>query len=183
MIAMLSACADGTRTPDSCDYKELVSVPTETIKMYKIIIHKDVPSNRVGLILDAAYEWVVATSGAVTFETTYSNFDISATPLDGEILVYEGPQTDGSSIGLDWSWKGQDNGHPTKSRIWILKDLEPRLYYLTAMHEFGHAIGLPHVDNSKGPAIMIPTCTDVGDHPTCVDRNNACALWGCDPGC
>lgn len=175
-----------THSPEECDYVKVPAPkPIDTVKSYKIIIHKGVPADRVGLILDAADEWVLASSGAVVFEMTYGDFDFKALPADGEMRIYTEPKADKSSktIGLATTWGQDDKDHPVKSRIWLQDDLDRRTYFLTAMHEVGHAIGLSHFELKPPDSIMYPYITDVGDHPTCVDRQKLCQLWGCEPGC
>jgi hypothetical protein len=44
--------------------------------------------------------------------------------------------------------------------IWIVGDLEPELFELVALHEFGHARGLAHVD---GVGVMSPGVSGVYD--------------------
>lgn len=186
IFACLATASCITSPEDDCDLvRHVAPIPRDTVKSYKIIIHEKVPADRVGLILDAADEWVIASSGAIVFEVTYGDFDYAAPPEIGEMRVYTEPKADKTSrtIGLCTSWGPDPQGHPIKSRIWLQDDLTPRTYFLTAMHEVGHGVGLPHHMEEQPPSIMFPIITDVGDHPTCVDRQRLCQLWGCDPGC
>ena len=181
-VPVASACAS---SPEDCDHVEIVTPPVDTVRSYKIVIHKDVPADRVGLILDATDEWVIASSGKVVFEVTYADFPYKETPKAGEMRIYTEAKADKSSntIGLATSWGKDEHGRPAKSRIWIQSDLDPRTYFLTTMHEVGHGLGLPHYELKDRPAIMFPFITDVGDHPTCADKQKLCQLWECAPGC
>ncbi len=188
-LLSLASCASGE--PDRCSVVEYKpsTPPASTVKSYKIVVHKDVPAERVGLILDAAFEWVTASSGAVVFEVTYADFDFTGAdrpaPPAGTMWIYTEPKADKSSstVGVCWSWSKDKNGRPSKSEIWIQDDLSPRVYYLTALHEIGHGLGLDHQENKDIPSIMYPWITDVGDHPTCDDKKKLCQIWGCAPGC
>jgi len=188
LIALFVSCVDGER--DKCDVVMTDrNVPIDSVKLYKIVVSKDVPTDRVGLILDAAFEWVTASSGAVAFEVTYDDFqykgDNRPIPPLGEIWIYTETNVDktSSTVGVCWTWNADSSGRPGRSRIWIQDDLAPRMYYLTAMHEIGHALGLAHYASKDTPTIMYPYITDVGDHPTCLDRKRLCDIWGCAPGC
>lgn len=188
IVLALVACADGE--PDQCVIETFQSTPpASTVRSYKILLNKDVPSNRVGLILEAAFEWVTASSGAVVFEVVYADFPYEQEnlpiPPDGEMWIYTAPNPDKDSktIGFCRWWVASDSRRPVKSRIWIQDNLAPRLYYLTALHEIGHGLGLTHQEDKNVSSIMYPFITDVGDHPTCDDRKRLCALWECEPGC
>ncbi len=179
---LLAAC--GSEDDDDCDLKTTPSViPTETVRVYKMIIHADVPGSKVGPIVDAASEWTTVTDGKFVFEVKYADFDTAKYPDQGEMRVYLGPKKDPKSniIGTATWWGTDANGRPNRSIIWIQDDLSDRTHYLTAMHEVGHAIGLGH--SVSQTSIMFPTITDVGDHPPCIDRQSICKIWECDPGC
>lgn len=182
-IVGFTSCADGD--PDCDLINHTSTIPVNTVKSYKIVIHKDVSSERVGLILNAAFEWVTVSSGAVVFEVVYEDFDMRAEPRKGEMRVYTESKVDKTSktIGVCNTWGKDDHGRPARSRIWIQDDLTPQTYYLTAMHEIGHGLGLSHQEDQAIPSIMYPLITDVGDHPTCDDRKRLCVLWECEPGC
>ncbi len=190
IVLALGACADGD-PDDACENVaiQLPTPPASTIRSYKILVNKDIPSNRIGLILDAASEWVTVSSGAVVFEVTYADFphdrEHLPVPPEGEMWIYTDPNPDKDSktIGYCSWWTTKGSMLPVKSRIWIQDNLAPRIYYLTALHEIGHGLGLTHQENKSIPAIMYPFITDNGDHPTCDDRQRLCALWGCVPGC
>jgi hypothetical protein len=186
ILVALTSCADGD--PD-CDHRYVDDYPSSAVKAYTIVLHKDIPSDRVDLIVDAAFEWVTASQGAVVFNVTYGEFGYiggeKPSPPSGDMQIYTEPNhTPGSNtIGVCWSWGKDPTGKPNRSRVWIQSDLAPRTYYLTAMHEIGHGLGLKHHEEKDPPSIMYPFITDVGDHPTCYDRQQLCAIWGCAPGC
>lgn len=185
-LCFLVACASGENTVvnDSCIIEQhSTPVPSETVQVYRMIIKSDVLGSKIGPIVDAAFEWTTVTNGKFVFEVEYADFNINTVPNHGEMRVYLGPNSDPTSnvIGTATWWDVDEHGRPTKSQIWIQDNLDPRLHYLTAMHEVGHALGLPHSDSNQ--SIMYPNITDVGDHPPCVDRQSICKLWGCDPGC
>jgi hypothetical protein len=186
---VLMSCASGD--PDRCEIvtEKVPSPPVSTIKSYQVVIHKDVPTEQVGPIFDAALEWVSASRGAIAIEVSYAEFEYKLesrpNPPVGQIWVYTQEKADKTSntIGFCWSWGDDVKGRPVRARIWLQNDLSPRTFYLTALHEFGHAFGLPHHEPKTPPSIMFPFITDVGDHPTCVDHKALCERWECDPGC
>ena len=183
-LTVVLSCADNP-FDDDCEVTPPPpsTIPADTVKVYKIIIHSDVPGSKVGPILDAAAEWTTATDGAFAFEATYGDFDPAESPKMGEMRVYLAPKTDPNSgiIGTAHWWSADAEGRPGRSRIWIQDNLDDRTHYLVAVHEIGHALGLDHSTSTS--SIMYPSITDVGDHIPCIDRKEVCKIWGCTPGC
>lgn len=151
----------------------------------RLVIHRSVAPERVGPIIAAAAEWSRASSGAFVFSVSYLDFPLDARPPAGEVWVYTEPKADKSSltVGVCMTWAYDPKGRPQEAKVWIEEGLDPRLHYLVALHELGHALGLTHVEQARPPSIMFPYITDVGDSPTCVDRKRLCEAWGCEPGC
>ncbi len=181
---MLVACSASDVDDDNCDINHIPSpVPNQTVRVYKVMIHKNIPAEKIGAILDAASEWVTVTDGKFAFESVFADFNPTQQPNNGEIRVYIGPQLDPKSnvIGLAWTWSEDSKSRPFQSRIWIEDDLSDRIHYLTALHEFGHALGLDHSDSKS--SIMYPTITDIGEHLQCLDQKSICSLWECDSDC
>lgn len=182
-VLLIVACSTGD--DDSCDViVHHGPIPKQTVKAYKLIVHSDTPSHKVGPILDAAAEWATATQGAFLYEASYGLFDTAAEPDHGEIRVYIGPDTDPESrvIGVCAWWGTDEPGRPYRSVIWIQDDLGDRAHYLVALHEIGHALGVAHSTSTS--SIMFPTLTDTGDHVPCQDVVSVCKIWGCPaPAC
>lgn len=149
---------------------------------YVLIVRSDVPREKVGPILDAAAEWVAACDGAFVIGAGFADFDPTQRPTDGQVRLFLGPNASGgSAIGVT-SWWADPSGRPTSAVVWIQDDLDRRTHYLVALHELGHAVGVPHSTGPE-PSVMTPVVTDAGDHPTCRDRRELCAIWACDPRC
>lgn len=161
------------------------SPPVGSVEKYHVVIHSSVPIDKVGGILDAMSEWVEITQGKVIYDVTYATFNVEDAPNMHYINVYVSPKTDPKSnaIGLAWSWGPDSEGRPTASRIWIDSSLDEKTHFLTALHEFGHSLGLDHSDEDKQASIMISYITDVGSSPTCYDRKDVCKIWGCSTEC
>src|SRR5574338_151230 len=107
-ITLASACSSPFEEQNCDTTRHIVPVPSETLKKYQIVIHKDVPGSKVGPIMDAAAEWSTVTGGAFVFEVTYADFDTKQNPELGEMRVYLGPKEDPNSriIGTATWWGG-----------------------------------------------------------------------------
>ncbi len=181
LILICIACS--AAEPDACQFTTN-TIPVGSINKYTIVIHDTVPATKVTGIIDAAAEWMVTTSGRVTYQVTYAHFDPNKRPPLGEVWVYLGPpDPSGKYIGMCSWWFVDLKGHPGSSLIWIDSSLNEHMNFLVSLHEFGHSIGLPHSDEAGKPSIMIHYITDVGNKTTCYDRQAACKLWDCDPTC
>lgn len=171
------------KDPEDCRL-DTDPTPVGSVEKYTVVIHDTVPANKVAGIVDAAAEWINTTKGHVTYEIVYSHFDIKAQPPIGEVWVYLGPpDPEGKYIGMAIWWNTDVKGHPGRSRIWIDSTLSDHVNFLVALHELGHALGLPHSNEAKQPSIMISYIIDVGTKPTCYDHQSVCKLWGCDQSC
>jgi hypothetical protein len=70
------------------------------------------------------------------------------------------------------------NGETVTIQLWP-DELEPQIQYRTALHEFGHALGIPEHSTVQG-TVMYPMMQQAADCLTTVDVQLFCRDTGCD---
>jgi hypothetical protein len=125
-VLLCGSVACVTDSGDDCDNTPNRStVPSETVKVYKVMINSKVPGPKVGPILDAAAEWATALDGAFVFEVVYADFDTNDQPNNGEMRVYLGPKDPNTTIiGTARTW-GRTSlaGRRARSSGWLTRCL------------------------------------------------------------
>ena len=138
--------------------------PVDRIELPAHLDTNSLDADREAAVLSAAAEWLKATGGAVDL----LGADGEAVP----VTVADLSRWDGAGVSIDGMTEKRVGG------VAIMLDVAVATENVreVAMHEIGHALGLPH-----GPGLMAPLL----GRPACVDAESlrlVCEVYACGPG-
>ena len=138
--------------------------PVERIELPAHLDTSSLDAEREAAVLSAAAEWLEATGGAVDL----MGADGDAVPVTIADLSSLAP----AGMGVDGMTEKRADGVIIELDVALALDSIREV----AMHEIGHALGLPH-----GPGLMAPLL----GRPACVDAESlrlVCEVYACGPG-
>lgn len=152
---------------------------------FRIQLSSNLETWQMEMIIQASNAWALASNHTIQFTYEVSDFDPNSYVPDWAtfsvgIVDDLGWQKDRRVLGhTDW-WIVNHKAFPDKATIKLL-NMSHRKFYLTALHEIGHALGLPHSEDQN--SIMQSVITDVGTEVTCVDQVTLCKTHMCIAPC
>lgn len=155
-------------------------------RQYNVYIDSSFTEKQRDAIVLASMEWESATLQTVTFvytiikDNSQALIVITPSTKDGLRILFPQEFKDEESHGLYLIGMTAHRG--SDSQIYIATDINERDLFQTALHEFGHAVGLPHdeVVEHKMKTTMTPNTHTSTTHLTCLDMQAFCKQWGCN---
>lgn len=152
---------------------------------YDVWIDPNFSSEQYRIIVQSFNEWEKETNKTVKF------YRVDHAPLMGRPLItiwrsshkeiysrksVMKDNSPGTTIGLTM-YHGYD------SDVLLDYDMGQHLFHGVVLHEIGHCLDLPHVEDAKydGETIMRPITNQFSSYLTCLDITNFCKLWKCSP--
>lgn len=143
---------------------------------YNVCIKSGFSDEQRQSIVLAYTEWARATSGTVSFTKTNS-------PDYSQSVVIIKPVTQADLLKVYHKVLiGRNNYRGSDNFMYIAVDQSKAEFHQTALHEFGHVLGLDHDEevSHHGKTVMTPSTNDASPALTCLDIQAFCTVWKCN---